>query len=103
LCLLISCIWSQDFVITARTCISNSKTDDAWKVSAPSVDSIMDLEGLDCSQQSKLNFLYSAATANSTMDYLVKVIEDGMVDSPPSRNQIPLTVSSPSPLKVTLS
>jgi hypothetical protein len=63
----------------------------------------MDLEGLDYSQRSKLNFLYSAATTNSTMDYSVKVIEDDAVDSPPSRSQIPLTVSSPSPLKVTSS
>jgi hypothetical protein len=56
---------------------------------------------VDYSQQSKVNFLYFTATTNSTMDYLVKVIEDGVVDSSPSRSQIPLTVNSPSPLRGT--
>ena len=36
---------------------------------------------------------------NSTMDRLTKMIEDGVVDSPPNCNGQPLTVSSPSPLK----
>jgi hypothetical protein len=57
------------------------------------------LGGLDFSQPSKGNYLFSAATANSTMDYSTKVIEDGVVDSPPSSNHVPQVVSSPSPLR----
>jgi hypothetical protein len=34
------------------------------------------------------------------MDYSTKVIEDSVVDSPPSRGQIPHVVSLPSPLRV---
>jgi hypothetical protein len=45
------------------------------------------------------NFLGSAATANSTMDFSPKPVEDGVVDSPPSgRKRQPLSCS-PSPLR----
>jgi hypothetical protein len=64
------------------------------------MDSILDQGGLVHSQRSKGNFLFSAATANSTMDYSAKVIEDGVVDSPPSRGHVSQVVSSPSPLRV---
>ena len=36
-------------------------------------------------QHSKGNLLYSAAIAQLTMDYLPEAVEDGVVDSPPSR------------------
>ena len=50
--------------------------------------SVMDLGRLDYSQQSKGNFLYSTATVNSTMDYLIKVIEDNVVNSPQVRGHV---------------
>jgi hypothetical protein len=63
------------------------------------LDLVMDLERLDFFQQNKGNFLYFAATANSTMDYSAKVIEDSVVDSPPSCGRASLTVSSLPPLR----
>jgi hypothetical protein len=59
----------------------------------------MDLGGWDCSVHSKGNFLYFAATTNLIMDNSTKMIEDGIVDSPPNCNAHPVTVSFPSPLK----
>jgi hypothetical protein len=53
------------------------------------MDSILDQGRLVHSQRSKGNFLFSTATANSIMDYSAKVIEDNVVDSPPSRGHIP--------------
>jgi hypothetical protein len=64
-----------------------------------SVDLVLDCGGGGLSLQSKGNFLYYAATANSTMDSSAKTMEDGVVDSPPNRNAQPGRVSSPSPLK----
>jgi hypothetical protein len=43
--------------------------------------------------------MYLAATAQSTMDFSVKPINDGVVDSPPNGGKRPRPVSSPSPLK----
>ena len=44
------------------------------------------------------NFLCSAPTVNSTMDFFVKPIEEGVVDSPPnSKLRLPISCS-PSPL-----
>jgi hypothetical protein len=63
------------------------------------VDSVVDCGGWDYSLQSKGNFLYSVAIANSTMDSSTKMIEDGVVDSPPNRNAQPVIVNSPSPLR----
>jgi hypothetical protein len=54
---------------------------------------------VDFSQHNKGNFLFPALTANSTMDYSTKVIEDGVVDSPPSCSHVLLMVSLPSPLR----
>ena len=64
-----------------------------------SLDSVLSCGDGGCAPQSKGNFLYSAATANSTMENSAKTLEDGVVDSPPNRNALPLRVSSPSPLK----
>ncbi len=59
----------------------------------------MDLGGCSFSLRSKGNFLYSAATAHSTMDYSTKGIEDDVVDSPPNERGVRLPVCSPSPLR----
>jgi hypothetical protein len=48
-----------------------------------SMDSVMDIGGFDYSIQSKGNLLYSVATENSAMDDSTKMIEEGIVDSPP--------------------
>ena len=40
----------------------------------------------------------SAATAQSTMDFSTRPIEDGVVTSPPNGGPRPLSVRSPSPL-----
>lgn len=47
------------------------------------------------------NFLCSAATANSTMDFSTNPMEDGVVDSPPSRATHLPKSCSPSPLRPT--
>jgi hypothetical protein len=60
----------------------------------------MDLGGYDYLLQSKGNFLYFAAIENFTMGKSTKMIEDGVVDSTPSRSTLPMIVSSPSPLRV---
>jgi hypothetical protein len=60
----------------------------------------LDLGRWEFSTQNKGYILHSAATANSAMDYLTKLIEDGVVDSPPKRSTNPMTVSSLSPLRV---
>ena len=44
--------------------------------------------------------MYSAKTAQSTMDFSVMPIDDGVVDSPPNGGKRPNPVSSPSPLKI---
>jgi hypothetical protein len=59
----------------------------------------VDCKGWSCSLQNKGNFFYSAAIANLTIDNLTKMMEDGVVDSPPNRNAQSVTVSSPSPLR----
>lgn len=45
------------------------------------------------------NFLCSAATANSTMDFSLKPVDDGVVDSPPNRTPQQPKSCSPSPLR----
>jgi hypothetical protein len=62
----------------------------------------MDLGRYNYLLQSKENFLYSVATENSTMDKLTTMIENGVVDSPPSCGALPMTVRSLSPLRVKL-
>ena len=64
-----------------------------------SVDSVMEIGTCALSEHDKRHLLYSAATTQSTMDYLCKVVEDDIVDSPSNRGIIPLPISSPSPLR----
>ena len=64
---------------------------------AASVDSILDYGQFLI--LSTGNFLCSAATANSTMDFSTKPIDDSVVDSPPSGSRrLPISCS-PSPLQ----
>ena len=64
-----------------------------------SVDSVMEIGACALSEHDKRHLLYSAATAQSTMDYSRKAVEDDAVDSPPSRGIVPLPISLPSPLR----
>ena len=64
-----------------------------------SVDLVMEIEACALSEHDKQHLLYSATTAQSTMDYSRKAVEDDAVDSPPSRGIVPLPISSPSPLR----
>lgn len=43
--------------------------------------------------------MYSAVTAQSTMDFSMMPVDDGVVDSPPNGRKKLHPVSSPSPLK----
>ena len=47
-------------------------------------------------QHSKGNLLYSVATAQLTMDYSLKAVEDGVVDNPPSC-EVLVAMNLPSP------
>ena len=62
-----------------------------------SVDSVMEIGACALSEHDKRHLLYSATTAQSTMDYSCKAVEDDAVDS---RGIVPLPISSPSPLRV---
>ncbi len=64
-----------------------------------SVDSIMDYGQYAISQSGLGHIMYSAATAQSTMDFSTLPIEDGVVNSPPDGGKRPRPISSPSPLK----
>ena len=59
----------------------------------------MEVEACALWKHGKGHLLYSAATAQSTMDYLCKAIEDDVVDSPPSRGIILVPINLPSPLR----
>ena len=83
---------SQAIFVNIRAC--NSKHD----MCTPSVDSVMDIEASVFPQHSKGTLLYSTATAQSTMDYSPKAIEDKVVDSPPSR-EVLVAVNLPSPFR----
>ena len=85
-------LFFQAIFINIRAC--NSK----HNVCTASVDLAMEIEASAFSQHSKGNLLYSAATAQSTMDYSSKVAEDGVVDSPPSR-EVLVAMNLPSPLR----
>ena len=61
------------------------------------VDSVIEIEACTFLKHRKGNFLYSTAIAQSTMDYLPKAIEDGVVDSPPNCG-VTVAMNSPSPL-----
>lgn len=45
--------------------------------------------------------MYSAATANSTMDFSLKAVDDGVVESPQSSTPDLPKSCSPSPMKFT--
>ena len=64
-----------------------------------SMDLVMEIGACVLSEHDKPHLLYSAATAQSTMDYLRKAVKDDAVDSPPSHGIVPLPISSPSPLR----
>jgi hypothetical protein len=64
------------------------------------VDSVVDLWGVEFFERSKGNNLYSTATANSTIDFATKVIEDSVVDSPPSRGHVPQVHGFLAPLQI---
>lgn len=68
---------------------------------ATSMDSLMNTEDCGFSIRSKENLLFFAATTQSTMDYSMAPIEDGVVDSPPARTPITVGIRSPSPLRQT--
>lgn len=79
---------------------SFSNVDNAFDYrSAASADSIMDYGQYAISQSGLGHIMYSAATAQSTMDFSMKPIDDGVVDSPPNGGKRPRPVRSPSPLK----
>ena len=63
------------------------------------VDSVMEIRACALSEHDKQHLLYSAATAQSTMDYSRKAVKDDAVDSPPSRGIVPLPINSPSSLR----
>ena len=90
---LVSLLSSQ--AIFANTRISTSK----HVVCTPFVDSVVEVEACALWNHGKGHLLYSAATAQSTMDYSRKAVEDDVVDSPPSRGIIPVPINLPSPLR----
>ena len=59
----------------------------------------MEVEACASWEHGKGHLLYSAATAQSTMDYSCKAVKDDIEDSPPSRAIIPIPINSPSPLQ----
>ena len=66
---------------------------------APSADSFSDYGQFAISQSGLGHIMYSAATAQSTMDFSI-MPDEGVVDSPPNGGKCPLTRSSPSPIKI---
>ena len=64
-----------------------------------SVDLVIEIGACALSKHDKRHLLYSIATAQSTMDYSHKAVEDDVVDSPPSHGIVPLPISSPSLLR----
>ena len=90
---LVSLLSSQALCDSARIC--PAKHD----MCTASVDLVMEIGACALSEHDKRHLLYSTATAQSTMDYSRKAVEDDAVDSPPSRGIVPLPISSPSPLR----
>jgi hypothetical protein len=66
---------------------------------AASTDLILDYGQYAISQSGLGHIMYSAATAQSTMDFSNKPLTHGVVDSPPKGVMRTRLVSSPSPLK----
>ena len=88
----VSLLSSQAIFVNTRAC--DSKRD----MYTASMDSVMDIGASALLQHSKGNLLYSAATAQSTMDYLPKAVEDEVVDNLLSR-EVLVAVNLPSPLR----
>ena len=59
----------------------------------------MEVQACALWEHGKGHLLYSAATAQSTMDYSLKAVENDVVDSPPSRAIILVPINSSSPLQ----
>ena len=68
--------------------------------SIASHDSFSNYGQFAISQSAVGHIMYSTKTAQSTMDFSVMPIDDGVVDSPPNGGKRPNSVSSPSPLKI---
>ncbi len=62
-------------------------------------DSLVDYGQLAMSEGGVRHIMYSAATAQSTMDFSMMDVDDNVVDSPPNGGKRPVQVNSPSPLK----
>ena len=90
---LVSLLSSQAVFANTRICAAKQV------VCTTSVDSVMEVEPCALWDHGKGHLLYSAATAQSTMDYSRKAVEDDVVDSPPSHSIIPVPINSPSPLR----
>ena len=67
---------------------------------APSTDSFSDYGQFAISQSSLGHIMYSAATTQSTMDFSIMPVDEGVVDSPSNGGKCSLTRSSPSPVKI---
>ena len=83
-------------VVEVHHCMSSSFCQ--GNLCTASVDSILRSEDCGLSMKSKGNLLFSAATANSIMDYSRAALDDGEVNSPPAKSHI-ASVTSPSPLR----
>ena len=68
--------------------------------STASHDSFSDYGQFAISQSAVGHIMYSAKTTQSTMEFSVMPLDDGVVDSPPNGGKRPNSVSSPSPLKI---
>ena len=90
---IISLLSSQALYDSTRICPAK------YDMCTASVDSVMEIGACALSEHDKQHLLYSAATAQSTMDYSRKAVEDDAVDSLPSRGIVPLPISSPSSLQ----
>ena len=90
---LVSLLSFQAVFANTRICVAKHVVCTAF------VDSVMEVEACALWDHGKGHLLYSAATAQSTMDYSRKAIEYDVVDSPPSRGIIPVPINSPSPLR----
>ena len=78
--------------------VSSSRMDGSFPCQA-SEDSIFDYGQYEIF--STENFLCSAPTMVSTMDFFAKHVEDGVVDSPPKKKPRLMVSCSPSPLRST--
>ena len=90
---LVSLLYFQVVFVNTRICTAKQDVCTAF------VDLAMETEACVLSQHNKGHFLYSAATAKSTIDYSCKAVEDDVVDSPLSRAVIPVVVNMPFPLQ----